>query len=87
MLLRKSVYTSGSKTYTRTKHLLASYHTVQSTIWNTKILTRKIFHIVRSFKSDNYFIIRAKNIHQPQRQQTSTDKQIISFFHSKKILN
>ena len=37
-----------------------------------KILTRKIFHIVRCFKSDNYFIIRTKNILQlPQKQQTS----------------
>ena len=30
-----------------------------------KLLTRKLFHIVQCFKSDNYFIIRVKNILQP----------------------
>ena len=36
-----------------------------------KILTGRIFHIVRCFKSDNYFIIREKNILQSQKKQTS----------------
>ena len=46
-----------------------SYRTVQSTI------TKKIFHIVRCFKSDNYFIIRERNILRPQK---TLNKQKIS---------
>ena len=41
-------------------------------IFIRKFLTRKIFHTLRCFKSDIDSIIRAKDILQPQKQQTKT---------------
>ena len=46
-----------------------------------KILTRKIFHIVRCFKSDKCFTVRVKNILQSDQQQR------VHNFFSKKTLN
>ena len=52
-------------------------------IFIKKILTRKIFHSVRCFKSDNYFIIRVKNILQPSIKTKGFSQRKLSRFDFK----